>query len=869
MGIEEKQYKISYGGYIPATDGEFLEGEEVGLIVKVSGHIPGGPQKPEEHEYGKYSCGWQPHHVNWPIMHANCWKGLTDLLGVIRECLEKDMVVYFFCNRGESRAPAAVAVVLGWATGIHPVHWLPTVIEGRHVANWFYTFYVQFHMQDNVQWMPVEYPNWVLMCKFFNQDSSYRRWKTLQGQTSSVPGTPTTTEQRYQNVARNAEYSTTPPVVEEPVPRTYGEVCNSEVWVGAFDKLFDPQPVVQPDPAPGYVPPLAPKARMPRPSWDQSPRQRGRSPAPRNYGAQRGRSPSPRSPRGDQGGLSTPKSRLLWELSPPRTHQDGSNQFPPPPPQWEQGGTPPMMDQPIPRARVPSPPPGQPPSSANHGQWVSPPEIPVRRLPTDVTQPRSPRDPSPHAVYKVGGISGLPAHFGQEGTPRKPMDVMVLKPDNELVNRAFPGVFPEKTTTIDSGLTASNLKTRLPTKASDEHAAGSVDEDVVFNQSAGLTPSLSGDSSVVMGGPAKKKQPAGRWRDNRLTTQDRQYCPPLLGVKESTNLLDLDDFDDGSSLPCPHFDPEDRWVDNPPILYVVREWDLSENMKQFLRTRHRNWQDDFRPYGYNYKGYHVLHTAILEIAKKNFGDWHWDRHTWSQQEFEEFVDVFWDEAIGLTNQQYGSCVPRTHCERPCNNTPLMLLAKNGHPTVSAELHVRMIEKLFFRGKGELGAVDNRDMNALMHAAGSGNKTFFRWAADMAKSLKADGFNFDQRNINTRNAFGMVYQTGADEDIRRMCQDLVVRGFMSPVTPEEAAVMATTAHRRNRSHSKSKSTKPVYHPRVANPWCEEKDWQQQPWESWSSWANRPSSSWANRASSSSSWVGNPEVNAAPLLDGASG
>ena len=49
------------------------------------------------------------------------------------------------------------------------------------------------------------------------------------------------------------------------------------------------------------------------------------------------------------------------------------------------------------------------------------------------------------------------------------------------------------------------------------------------------------------------------------------------------------------------------------------------------------------------------------------------------------------EMANLTVQQYGSCTPRTHAERPANNTPLMIMAKAGFPGVDDATYQQMIE----------------------------------------------------------------------------------------------------------------------------------------------------------------------------------
>ena len=459
------------------------------------------------------------------------------------------------------------------------------------------------------------------------------------------------------------------------------------------------------------------------------------------------------------------------------------------------------------------------------------------------------------------------------------MNVIVGRPDSDWVRQAFPGLARETTTTSGCGVTTRNLNGGLPTTiSSDARASSSVDEQISFAQHQ-YTPSI-GDAELVIGGPA---QPTMAHSVNMTVLEEHPRVATRWGDDEDVPGLvasgDVNEFDDGSHLPCPHTDPEDRWVANPQILRVIREAELSKDMQAFLRLKHRDARDPWRPFGYNASGNHVIFTVIEEITKRNFGDWHADRYYWSQYQLEKFVEAFWDETVRLTTEQYGTCTIRSHTDRPANNTPLMKLAKWGHPTMSPEFHQRMVTTLVFLGQCEPGAVDNRNMNAFMHACGAGNRPCVGFFFDKAKQFRELGFNFDQRNDpDRRNALGVVFLGGADEWIKRKCEDLCKRGFMTAVSPAEAASIKSSAHRRNRH--RSKTPKSWQNPWVDNPPQQQAEWQnrgqQQPVASRSSWEQSPelgaassSSSWANRASSSSSWVGNPEVNAAPLLDGASG
>ena len=263
------------------------------------------------------------------------------------------------------------------------------------------------------------------------------------------------------------------------------------------------------------------------------------------------------------------------------------------------------------------------------------------------------------------------------------------------------------------------------------------------------------------------------------------------------------------------------------------------------------------PFGYNFGGFHPLHTAVVEATKASFGNWHQDYNRWNYREFGFFVEKLWNETIRLTTKQYDVCQPRTHSDRPPNNTPLMLLAKWGSPQVSDEVQERMITALVFDGGGGPGLVDNRGMNAPMHAAGVSNKTFFKWFFNRAVPLKNAGFNWDQRNEDGRNVLGLVLKLGADPEIRAMCVDLEKRKLLTRVDGDEGSDRQSTANRRNRG--RSKSTKAVYRQRVVNPLSEREWWhhRQLPQSSTSS------SSWQPQPKfGSASGIGNPAVYAAP-------
>ena len=104
------------------------------------------------------------------------------------------------------------------------------------------------------------------------------------------------------------------------------------------------------------------------------------------------------------------------------------------------------------------------------------------------------------------------------------------------------------------------------------------------------------------------------------------------------------------------------------------------------------------------------------------------------------------EMANPTIQQYGSCTPRTHAERPANNTPLTIMAKAGFPGVDDATYEDMIDVLVIQGLGSLGLVDNHGANAVMHAAGHSNIPFFMWFYRRAWVLRDEfGFSWNQKH----------------------------------------------------------------------------------------------------------------------------
>ena len=93
----------------------------------------------------------------------------------------------------------------------------------------------------------------------------------------------------------------------------------------------------------------------------------------------------------------------------------------------------------------------------------------------------------------------------------------------------------------------------------------------------------------------------------------------------------------------------------------------------------------------------------------------------------------------------------TTCTQPRDNTPLMLMAKAQFKAVSDTDYVTMISQLVRYG-GDINAVDDRGMNAFMHAVGCANTIFVEHVCDRADHYRdVHNFNFNARNKDFRNA----------------------------------------------------------------------------------------------------------------------
>ena len=171
------EFPLLISGWEWATKDPNIQGERVGLIVKVSGYNPAGRQKPELHEYGKMANGCRPEVIHYPIAHENCWKARPDLSEKMAQWWLRDHAVLFHCNKGEVRAPTAACVMMGYITRRDPKSYLPVVMKVRRVDKLLVQIQHQVNILGNLQWFPDQWQDYVIQCRLMHCQA---RWKDFR-----------------------------------------------------------------------------------------------------------------------------------------------------------------------------------------------------------------------------------------------------------------------------------------------------------------------------------------------------------------------------------------------------------------------------------------------------------------------------------------------------------------------------------------------------------------------------------------------------------------------------------------------------------------------------------------------------------------
>ena len=228
------------------------------------------------------------------------------------------------------------------------------------------------------------------------------------------------------------------------------------------------------------------------------------------------------------------------------------------------------------------------------------------------------------------------------------------------------------------------------------------------------------------------------------------------------------------------------WHSNPSTLEVINTDEMSGALRTFLRHYHYDGPGGLATWNYNLKGYHPLHTLVEALRTSDFPRGHADFLDLGQADRDAWVLELWWEAVTFTRRQYGECTPRTQSPRPPNNTPLMLLSKSRFPVCSTHIVLAMLSFLVVEGVGKPNLVDNRGSNAVMMAAGHGNKPVFLWFAERAMPLPEGGFQWFHHNLDGRNILDVVRnETNPHSGILKLCLDLASRGFMANNASEES------------------------------------------------------------------------------------
>ena len=186
-------------------------------------------------------------------------------MGNMRLAWENGRSVLFHCNSGEYRAPTALAVMLSWITGTQALGWLPTLWDRRDIGGFFRELYHHRVVDNDPQWTPNTFENYVLACRIDHFECHYDRFLDfagLPGTPRSAPATPRTQAAGYRR--REEEASAVSPLADD-IQIVYSDAVGNPID----------------DPAPHWRPPMTPPLRSPR-GRSSSPRRGSRSPRHRN-----------------------------------------------------------------------------------------------------------------------------------------------------------------------------------------------------------------------------------------------------------------------------------------------------------------------------------------------------------------------------------------------------------------------------------------------------------------------------------------------------------------------------------------------------------------------------------------------------------
>ena len=431
------------------------------------------------------------------------------------------------------------------------------------------------------------------------------------------------------------------------------------------------------------------------------------------------------------------------------------------------------------------------------------------------------------AVYRAKG-TGVPAYFGAPGT-QLVTTVQVPKPAP-----AFPGL--RETEWVDNLYEEAFLDVNVAAVAADGppwYSAFLLPDDprcLASDAAAEATQSPPENVNVRL----DHRSIGEEWlttgntdNDHAVSLADTGFCigSPAVGhgeeareaaaVRIATWMSTVDEDgepvaeieDNDNRLTTEYEEPV--WDSNPIKLEMIKAEDMSVRLKEFLAHCH----DDtgmFAIWAYNLVGFHPSHTLADDLRKPEFPEWFPPFREFNQGKKNLWVTELWDEVVNLTCREYGTCVPRTQSARPPNNTMLMMMSKATYGHVDAFTYEKMITKLVFYGGGGPELVDNHDQNAVMHAAGAANTTFFKYFYSRASAFVNLGFDWNQKNDAGRNMRSLVNQGGSNYQISTWCEDLATRRLVS------RDVFANDPKKPHRKGGPSKCNQRARSTRVVNP-----------------------------------------------------
>ena len=159
----------------------------------------------------------------------------------------------------------------------------------------------------------------------------------------------------------------------------------------------------------------------------------------------------------------------------------------------------------------------------------------------------------------------------------------------------------------------------------------------------------------------------------------------------------------------------------------------------------------------------------------------------------------WEEIVNLTEREYGACNPTTVNTQPPSNSMLHVMAKGGYKWIEDDYRYWGLFNHLIEHGGNLSQTDPRGCNAFMHAAGASNYRFVCFVYDRRILFQKQGFNFEAKNIDKRNAYHLGADGTKHRGTAKKLEQLVLMKFIDS-TPDPSwndAFGKSTAGQRKR------------------------------------------------------------------------